>query len=792
MPETPDAMPSLAGFFDNDGDEIKRNTPLVSRDPQKMQSLGQRLMAQFERYEKDRRLSEIKWLKNYRQFIGEYDPEIDGKLDVNRSKAYPKLTRVKVISMLSRLMNLLFPSSEKNWTLEPSPVPNLSTEDLQLVLDKVLQEIEQAQQAQTPSAAAAEMAAQAGPNSGQSPPTNPQPTPALDEMIEIAIRAYAKKSAERLECEIEDQLAEVGGTKQLNYVALCRRVLLSGIMYGAGTLKGPMVRKQTQRRWQITPASQMQTPTGIENTPLRIDPVTIDAYRPHFEFVPIWDYYPDMSARYLHQMDGQFHRLVMSRQQVRELADLPQFFSDMVLEYLRTHQVGNYRERTYERELRTLGIHLNVNPNDGRKYEIYVWDGFVQGADLKAAGVEISEDDADDMVEASVWVLGDKVIRAELSPWVELEPEMRVKMYHTFIFEEDESQLLGNALPNIMRDSAMGMAAATRMMMDNASVVCAPNLEVNTDLLDPAQDLSGPQPWKVWYREGTGVDMQYPAVKTVEIDSHIEDLSKIIEMWRQFADMETFVNPATGGDMQKGPSEPFRTAAGASMLRGDAALPFKDVVRNFDNFTISVMNSLLLFNKHFNPIPESRGDNQVIARGASSLIAKEVRGMAYDMLAQTLSDGEALYIDHRKLLKDRLAVRDIVPSDVMVDDDEADRREQAAAEEQQQQKEQMRELFRAEVRKLLADATKSLTQSDKNSTAGEVAVYNAILDGLEKGVDPSDIDNARAASGARVQALPVSRRIPNQVAAPGAPAEAGNDAGSAGNGAGGEAVAAAG
>jgi hypothetical protein len=71
---------------------------------------------------------------------------------------------------------------------------------------------------------------------------------------------------------------------------------------------------------------------------------------------------------------------------------------------------------------------------------------------------------------------------------------------------------------------------------------------------------------------------------------------------------ETFVNPATGGDMQKGPSEPFRTAAGASMLRGDAALPFKDVVRNFDVFTESVISSLILFNHKFNDNPKVKGD----------------------------------------------------------------------------------------------------------------------------------------------------------------------------------------
>ena len=684
-------------------------------------------MAEFERYEKDRKLSELKWMRNLRQFVGEYDPEIQQKLDKNRSQAYPRLTRVKCISMLSRLMNLLFPSSEKNYTIEPSAVPHLEKD----VLDEVLKEVQE----------------HARENNEE----------IETEDVESAIREAARKGAKRLELEIEDQLSEIGGTRNLPYVALCRKVALSAIMYGAGVLKGPFVREQKQRTWKITEANSLMTPEGVEQTPQALTSSETTVFRPQFEFCPIWDYYPDMSAKYLHQMEGQFQRLVMSRQQVRELVDAPQFFGDVIQKYLENHRVGNYKERTYERELRTLGVKLNVNPNDGRKYEIYVYDGFLEGRWLRDAGVELTDKQANDMVEASVWVLDNEVIRAELSPWVALEPEERIKLYHVFIFEEDDSQLLGNSLPDIIRDSQMGMSAATRMLMDNASISCGPNMEVNVDLLEASQDMQSIQPYKIWYREGQGVDAQYDAVRPIKIDSHIDELSKIIEMFRGFADMETFINPQTQGDMQKGPSEPFRTAAGASMLRGDMALPFKDVVRNFDVFTVSVMNALLIFNRHFNTSPEARGDHQVIARGASSLIAKEVRGMAYDQLATTLQPEEKVYIDWHKMVKDRLAVRDVTPSDVLVDDDEAERRRQAEGQKQADQEQQMRDLLAAEIRKLLADAAKSITQSDKNAVAGEVATYNAILNGLERGIHPEQVDAARATSGASAGVVPPPR-----------------------------------
>jgi hypothetical protein len=49
------------------------------------------------------------------------------------------------------------------------------------------------------------------------------------------------------------------------------------------------------------------------------------------------------------------------------------------------------------------------------------------------------------------------VIKAEVNPWVSLlDDAAGMKMWHHFIFEEDESFILGNGLPNIMRDSQLG------------------------------------------------------------------------------------------------------------------------------------------------------------------------------------------------------------------------------------------------------------------------------------------------------------------------------------------------
>lgn len=682
----------------------------------KLKAIGMRLQAQFTSYERDRRLAELRWAKSARQFLGIYDPEVDAQIEKNRSKAYPKLTRVKCVSMLSRLMNLLFPSSEKNWGLTCTPVPNLSEEDLTLILSTL-------QLSQDPS------------------------VPLEDKMIEMAIQEFAKERSRNLEREIEDQLAEIGGSRMVDYVSLCRKILMSGIIYGMGVLKGPFIRMQQQRTWE-----RVQDPMTGQTT---LRPQIIDAFRPQFEFVPIWDYYPDMSAKYLHQMDGQYQRIVMARHQIRELADRDDFFGDVIKRYLKDHPKGNYKRRTYEGEVKAMGVQNNVNDQDGRKYEILVWDGYIPARDLAAAGEDIPEEQMGDQIEAIVWLLDGEVIKADMNPWVRLDVDQKVNTYHHFIFEEDESTITGNGLPNIMRDSAMAVAASSRMLLDNASVICGPNLEVNLDLVRMDQDLSGIHAYKTWYREGIGPEANIPAVRNIQIDAHLDDLMKVTNMFREFADTETFINPATGGDMQKGPSEPLRTATGASMLRGDAALPFKDVVRNFDLFTQSVISSIVAFNAQFNPKHTIKGDHQVVPLGSTSLIAKEVRGMVLDNLATTLSPEDARYINRYELLRERLASRDVdLLSGVVCDKEEAKRRDEAASKAQQAQQDQVAELLRAEVRKILAESVKNLTQADKNAAVANaeesktmMATLNAAMGQLEGDVNVGAESNSGKPEG---------------------------------------------
>lgn len=684
---TTDIAPPAVSTGDGD-------VPVRKLDSSTLRQIGHDLSSLFTTYASDRLLTEQKYMRNLRQYLGIYDPEIEAQLDAKRSRAYPRITRVKCISMLSRIMNLMFPGNERNWQIDASPSAEMKPEDV--------------------ATAVRELQAERTEEGGEPPEVD-------EAFLDMAVNRLARKRAEKLTLLIDDQLMEIGGDQTVDWISLNRKVVESGIRYGLGVLEGPFVKIEKKVLWGTTSPGAF---AAAERT----------IRKPMYEFLSVWDFYPDMSSKTL-PGDGYFIRKVLGRSDVRKLANRPDFFGDQIKKYLVQNTNGNYMPKTFETELRTMGAAANVNTQtiqkpDG-KYEIIIWKGPISAAKLMQLGVEVPEANRADDVESEIWMIDSHVIKADINAWSKMG--CTVRTVHCFVFDENDTSPIGDGLPNVMRDDQMSIAAATRMTLDNASVTCGPNLEVNTQLMQAGQDITAVEAYKVWYRDDDGLTAQYPAVREIKIDSHLAELQAMVKMFMEFSDITTFVGPATGGDQQNQPSEPMRTAAGASMVRGDAALPFKDIVRNFDFFTQSVILSLVQFNRRFNPAYAQEGDYDVIARGATSLIAKEVRGMQLDVLAQTITDEERDHVDERKFIEQRFGVRDM--TSLLLPEDEALRKRAARAAVASEMSDLQKQQLEAEVRKTLAEAFKNITQGQKNTASADAAEANTALNILTVGME---------------------------------------------------------
>jgi hypothetical protein len=598
-------------------DPIKKALSESKRDSDVMISFGYRLYNQFCLNRGYRRAKEMEWVESLRQYKGLYDPSTKRNIAAGSSQVYPKITRSKINIVLSRLHEMLFPETDKNWEIGTTPEPKISKKQMMLVAEELLAEKED--------------------GSGLT----------IDELTTGIIK-FAKSRCESMSIVIDDQLTE------MLYSEECKKVLRSALMYGTGVMKGPLIAKSTIRRWE-------QEPGGT------FEEIEEELEKPFYEFVRIWDWYPDMTVTDTSKSEGFFQRHLLTKHDLRELVGRTDFYSDIIKRILVQHPDGNYVPENWETDLQVIEVEAgsSESPNPftsstaaasddanrssnrqiGKKYEALEYYGYIDGHDLEACGVNV--DDPTLEYTAIVWIIANLPVKVALL-------DGALNMYKVFYYEKDETSIFGEGLARIMRHSQIAVSAAARMVLDNGACVAGPQVEVNWDLCTQGTDLSSFYPRKIWYREGRGIEAQYPAVRSLEFDSHIDELIKIIDTFKQFGDEETTLPTWMIGQMVTN-----ETAQATSGRMATINVSIKDVVKNFDSFTENIIRDLYSWNMEFNDREDIKGDYKVKARGVSSLVMKEVRMQALNQLTTTLTPEEWDYIDRREFLSKKLEAHDI-------------------------------------------------------------------------------------------------------------------------------------
>ena len=648
-------------------------------DPEQLDRLGARLASTFASYESDRKVHEERWLSNLFQVRKIYEPKVANMIPADRSKAYPGMTAWMVRGTIARLMQMLWPQTEKNYGVRPSPLPDLSVEQLQQVLDQLVKE-----------------------KAGEGDPSQVELT---NHEIEKGIREFAKGKAEKMELKIDDDLQE------MEFITLARKVVRSAAIYNIGILTGPFHTKAKARTWE------RDVNTGVYRA------IEVDKYKPLFEFLPVWNYYPDLTATELGKQDGEFERHIMTRVEVEELAQRPDFLKDRITDYLTRNTSGNYRERWFESAMKgePKSAQAAVQGRTSRKYEVLSYWGHVTGRELRSAGIAIPDSQVGNSFHSNVWMIDSTVIKAKLAPLGET-----IRHHHIFVFEDDDLSILGNGLCDTLRDSQMGLNETVRAALDNASVI-GPMAELNTDMLAPGQNHAISK-HKTWLRESNGGQSDaIPAVRNISIDSHLHELLPLVQLFLSFGDKESGLPPASLGDTSQGGSEALRTQRNASMFLGAAALPVRDTVRNYDSFTMSVISALVAWNKKYDANPDRDGDHNIIARGSTSLIAKEVLASSLAEFKASLTPDELPHIKVRELLKERAKANDIPVDDLMEDEETANETIQRNAQQQQAMQQGQMDLVAAQVKEVLTQALANEAKASSDQAAVGTTVLQTLI-----------------------------------------------------------------
>jgi hypothetical protein len=620
-------------------DQIQEEFAASRRDSETMRAFGYRLYNEFSTNKAYRRPKELQWLEDLRAYKGVYDPDV--RIDPDNSHVYPKLTRSKVNIVLSRLHEMLFPDQDRNWELAPTPEPVIQA----ALVFQIAQQI-----TQPPPIDEATGQVQIDPQTG----FPMQPIPPTREQLNEAIKDFAKQTAALMQSEIDDQLTE------MDYPEVAKKVLRSGLLYGTGILAGPLVNRRQKCRWQ----PDDQTNTYIE----KIE----DQDVPYMEFTRIWDWYPDMTVAEFSQAQGFWQRSILTKHDLRKLMKRPDFDKDIIRRYLQERPDGDYVPEPFEVDLQALEVDAATQSSSeaggttifssgttttqssyrqhGKRYEAIQYWGYVDGSDLAACGIlnpDGSEIDVDLEYAANVWLIGKAPVKVMLY-------DGALTHYKVFYYEKDETSIFGEGLARVMRHSQIAISSAARMMLDNAACVAGPQVEVNWQLMHEGTDLNSFYPRKIWYRDGRGIEAQYPAVRVYNIDSHIEELGKISDIFMNFADQETCLPTWMIGDKVNNENSKQTSGRQAEIL-----VSIKDVVKNFDTFTEQVMRDLYSWNMEFNPREDIKGDFQCKPRGVSSLVIKEIRMAALANLKNTMQPEDWPYIPRREFLAETLKAHDI-------------------------------------------------------------------------------------------------------------------------------------
>lgn len=644
-----------------------------------VESLGHVLVQEFSRAQADRVLIEQRWLKDLRQYKGRYEAEEEQAMG-DRSKTFIRKTRVKVKTADSRMLDLLFPNgTERNWTIKPTPRPTLP--------DDVLATL----QAQAESIA-------------------PQQGIAPQQAMEQLKSDYVSKAAREMTQTIADQLSEA------KYKAVCSKVLHSGNLYGTGVMKGPLLERRVR-------SSYAPVKNGDR---VKWQLKSVQYVVPTVSHVSLFNFYPDMSAVELQGCRFVYELHTMTQADLTELRKRPSFKGALIDAHIRSNPKGRVIQRSLEQEKRSVGD-LIFDSRDTYQWDVLERWGWLSGEQLRDAGVNVPEDRLTEVFFSNIWMLPDgQVIKAKLSKLTG-EADWPYRMYY---FEKDEDSIFGNGLAEIMRDDQTNINAGVRMMLDNGAFAAGPQFIVDMARMSNATDASQIHPWKVWTTKVTpGSANLGDPIKMLQPQANLQGLSQLVNMFDTNADEVTALpRYMSGENVTRGAGG---TASGMSMLMAAANVVLKDLLCSWDDgISQPMVEGFYNWNMRYNPDAALKGDFNVEARGASSLIAKEVRGMQLEkFLQQTDNPNDGAYVNRRKALREWANC--IEMNDVMYSDEEVERNgnspEAKQLRELQQSQQQMAmQLQQAQTQKVLADAKRAQAAAEKMTADIELVVEKAV------------------------------------------------------------------
>lgn len=547
-----------------------------------MTSLAAHLRRQWDVAKNGKSHLEERMRKALRQRTGQY--EADKLAEIRKtggSEIYMMLTPMKCRAAASWIRDaLLGQGAEKPWTLASTPVPDLPGREEEDLMKSIGVEVGQM--------VAAGM---------------PPPMEVVEERIETArksllakLREKARQKAQETEQKLEDALLEGG------FLTALDEAIDDLVTFPYCVVKGPVPMTTATLEWVEGPTGwESQVTNQIVKTYKRIDPFK-------FYWMP-W-------ATNVHEGDCfELHELTPSA--LYDLIGSPGYNEAAIREVLELCRNGtvytDWATGLHEGAPKKLNeLYANDRPIQALEF----W-GAVSGDLLIQWGMDATQvPDPQRQYNVNAWLIGPNVIKAVIN----IDP-LGSKPYEVTSYETIPGQMVGNGVPDLIRDVQDMCNAAARNLVNNMAMASGPMVWVNSERMPPGEKVTTIHPWKLFQGTTDPMGSTAPPIEFFQPQPMVGELIKVFEFFSALADEYSGIPRYMMGDARVGGAG--RTSSGLSMLMGNATKLMKQVLGNLDRVVEGIVGRTHTFMMRFEPSAELQGDVKVIARGVNSVTARE-------------------------------------------------------------------------------------------------------------------------------------------------------------------------
>lgn len=700
-----------------------RNNPDAERERKQAEALKpiiDRLEKMAAERVSKRKPTEKRWLEDHRQLNGQYDESVDRALvaDRERSAVFINITRAKTNAWSARLYDMLFPNDERNWGIDPTPVPELTKQAREYA--EQAEKLEgQAQQTVDEHNADVEQGGQGNPEKLTIAHAAAQEAAGLREQEKRAqhVIEAARKRCEAMQRVIDDQLTES------RYPGAARDVIDDATRVGVGIIKGPIIDVGGRGAW-----------VDLGGGDYALQPST--EIKPKFRRVSYWHFFPDHGAANMDECEDVFERHLPNKKLLRKMAKDIGFHEEAVRKLLKDGPQAYSSASTdlnFMQELRSIegsSSSSNDTVSDFReRYVVWEWHGQLELQDVAAMVRAMGRGEDADRLERDGNPMSAMMVRVFFccGELLRIEEDYVFDSgalpYSVFQFEKAEASIFGAVgVPRLMKHEQHMLNSAVRMMMDNAALAVSPQVIVDKEQIAPENGSWKLAPRKIWQRIRGALSGQQavaPAFELHEIPMNQQMLAAIVDMALKFVDEAVSMPLIAQGEQG---AHVTRTSSGMAMLFNSANVNFRRVVKNYDDdITTPLITRVYDFNMQFSDRQEIKGDMQVEARGTSVLLVREVQADQLMQILMQWSVHPIMGVGFRAYHCMRMVLQamSINPDDLLVDEEEYMQKLKAMAESGgKDDPEQVRAQTQMQIAQM--DAQARLKVSESNERIAEI------------------------------------------------------------------------